>query len=149
MSTTEPTPGTPLPATIRRGGLPMPSRVAWLLIAALIVVLAFSLFSHRESKSERMVAQIIVAVQHNDMAPVANDFDAPARESMTHERVGHLSDLLVPMGALKSVHETTKDPGTRKHTYVAHFERGDWNVIMPMDIDGKAEGFRMERAQAQ
>ena len=140
---------TPAPATIRRAGLPMPPRIAWLLIAALVVVLAVALGTHRESKSERMVARVIVAVQHNDMAPVSSDFDAPARESMTHERVGHLADLLAPMGALKSVHETTNDPGTRRHTYVAHFEKGDWVVVMPMDIDGKAEGFHMERSQPQ
>lgn len=140
------------PATIRRqgGGLPIPRRVAWLLIAALILVIAISLGTRHESRQERLVTRIIAAVQNNDVSPVANDFDAQARESMTHEKVGHLADLLAPMGKLKSVEETTpKDAPARDHTYVAHFEKGDWQVSMPLDIDGKAEGFYMRRMAGQ
>lgn len=138
------------PATIRKpAGLPIPRRVAWLLIAALIVVIAISLGTKHESKQERLVTRIVAAVQNNDMAPVENDFDAQARASMTHEKVGHLADLLAPMGKIKSVEETTpKDAGSRR-TYVVHFEKGDWGVRMPLDIDGKAEGFFMWRMGGQ
>jgi hypothetical protein len=130
----------------RSGALPIPARVTWLIVAALVVVIAFSVFSRHETRQERLVTRVIAAIQHNDMAPVADDFDAQARESMTHEKVGHLADLLEPMGALKSVEETTpKDAPARRHTYVAHFEKGDWEVSMPVDIDGKAEGFFMRR----
>jgi hypothetical protein len=154
MSTTGPAlppqnpPPTPLPGTIRRGdGLPMRRPVAWLIILVLVFVIVFSLTRHRETKQEQLVTRIILSVQHNDMSPVRNDFDTPARDSMTHEKVGHLADLLSPMGKLKSVDETTpKDAGSR-HTYIAHFERGDWEVIMPLDSNGKAEGFYMRRMQ--
>ena len=139
-------PPTPLPATIRRGGgLPLSKRFGWLIIGVLILVIAFSLATHHESRRERLVSRIVLAVQHNDMTAVASDFDATARKSMTHEKVGHLADLLAPMGKLKSVDETTaKDSGSR-HTYVVHFEKGDWEAVMPLDIDGKAEGFFMRR----
>lgn len=139
-------PPTPLPGTIRRGGgLPLSKRLGWLIIGVLILVIAISLATRHESRRERLVSRIVVAVQHNDMTPVATDFDAQARQSMTHEKVGHLADLLAPMGKLKSVDETTpKDAGSR-HTYVVHFEKGDWEAIVPLDIDGKAEGFFMRR----
>ena len=142
------TPPVPVTGTIRRGGgIPIPKRVAWLIIAVLILVIAISVMTRHESKQERLVSRIIVAVQHNDVTPVASDFDAQARESMTHEKVGQLADLLAPMGKLKSVEETTpKDASPRVHEYIAHFEKGDWQVRMPIDIDGKAEGFYMRRA---
>ncbi|MGH7714664.1 MAG: hypothetical protein ACREML_01590, partial [Vulcanimicrobiaceae bacterium] len=136
----------------RRGGsgIPIPKRVAWFIIAVLVVALIISITTHHESKQERLVTRIIAAVQHNDMTPVQGDFDAQARESMTHEKVGHLADLLSPMGKLKSVEETTpKDAPPRDHEYIARFERGDWQVKMPIDIDGKAEGFYMRRAGEQ
>ncbi|MBV8425581.1 MAG: hypothetical protein JO349_10320 [Candidatus Eremiobacteraeota bacterium] len=140
-------PQLPAPATIRRpgGGLPIPKNLAWLLIFALILVIAISLGTHHESRQERLVTRIVTAVQNNDMAPVASDFDAQARESMTREKVGHLSDLLAPMGKIKNVEETTGKNAGALHTYVVHFEKGDWSVEMPLDIDGKAKGFYMRR----
>lgn len=151
MSSSGPTP-TPLTGTIRRGGggLPISKPVAWFIIAVLLVALVINLTTRHESKQERLVTRVISAVQHNDMTPVAGDFDAQARESMTHEKVGHLADLLSNMGTLKSVEETTpKDAAPRDHEYIAHFEKGDWRVKMPVDIDGKAEGFYMSRASQQ
>lgn len=153
MSTTGPTlppppgpPPVPLPGTIRRGdGLPMRKPVAWLIILVLVFVIVFSLTRHRETKQERLVTRIILAVQHNDMTPVQNDFDTPAKDSMTHEKVGHLADLLGPAGKLKSVDETTPKGNGSRHTYVAHFEKGDWQVNMRLDSDGKVEGFYMFR----
>jgi hypothetical protein len=149
VSTGGPTPPLPVSGTIRRGGggIPIPKRAAWFIIAVLLVALVISVTTHRESKQERLVTRIISAIQHNDMAPVASEFDAQARESMTHEKVGHLADLLAPMGALRTVDETTpKDAAPRDHEYLAHFEKGDWQVKMPVDIDGKAEGFYMRRS---
>jgi hypothetical protein len=146
-------PPPPVTGTIRRrsaGAIPIPKRVAWLIIAGLLVVIIASVMGHHESKQERLVTRIIASIQKNDMTPVQSEFDAQARESMTHEKVGHLADLLSPMGKLKSVDETTpKDAPPRVHEYVAHFEKGDWQVKMPIDIDGKAEGFYMRRAGEQ
>ncbi len=148
MSTSGPTPPLPVTGTVRRrGGIPIPKPLAWLIIAVLLVSLVITVTTHHESKQERLVSRIIASIQHNDMAPVASEFDAQARESMTHEKVGHLADLLAPMGALRTVDETTpKDAAPRNHEYIAHFEKGDWQVKMPVDIDGKAEGFYMRRS---
>lgn len=149
MSTGGPTPPIPVTGTVRRGsgGIPIPKPAAWFIIAVLLVAIVISVTTHHASKQERLVTRIITAVQRNDMTPVASEFDAQARESMTHAKVGHLADLLAPMGTLKSVDETTpKDAAPRDHEYLAHFEKGDWQVKMPVDIDGKAEGFYMRRA---
>ncbi|MGA3037912.1 MAG: hypothetical protein ABSE64_10585 [Vulcanimicrobiaceae bacterium] len=152
MSTSGPTPPIPVTGTVRRrsGGIPIPKRVAWFIIAVLFVAIVISVTTRHESRQERLVTRIITAVQRNDMTPVASDFDAQARESMTHAKVGHLADLLAPMGALKNVEETTpKDAAPRDHEYLAHFEKGNWQVKMPVDIDGKAESFYMRRSSGQ
>jgi hypothetical protein len=151
VSTSGPTP-TPLTGTVRRGGggIPISKPAAWFIIAVLLVAIVISVTTRHESKQERLVTRIITAVQHNDMTPVSSEFDAQARESMTHAKVGHLADLLAPMGALKNVEETTpKDAAPRDHEYLAHFEKGNWQVKMPVDIDGKAESFYMRRAGEQ
>ena len=133
-----------------KGYIPIPKRAAWFIIAVVLVAIVIAVTTHHESKQERLVTRIIIAVQHNDMTPVASEFDAQARESMTHAKVGRLADLLAPMGALKSVDETTpKDAAPREHEYLAHFDKGNWHVKMPVDIDGKAESFYMWRATEQ
>jgi hypothetical protein len=140
-------PPTPLAGTIRRGTQRSRRPIAWIVIAVIVFVIVYSATRHRETPREQLVTRVIQAVQHDNMSPVRNDFDTPARDSMTYEKVGHLADLLAPMGKLKSVTETTPKGSGSRHTYIAHFEKGDWEVIMPLDSNGKAEGFYMRRIQ--
>lgn len=122
-------------------------RLAWLILLALVAVSVISLGMHRQNGDENLVARVVEAVQSNDMAPVREYFDSTAQASMTHERVGRLSDLLAPMGKLKSVDEiASKDRAPKM--YVIHFEHGDWQATMPLDASGKATGFAMRRMQS-
>jgi len=121
-------------------------RLAWLMGLVLVLVIAVSWGMHRGSSDENLVARVVEAVQHNDVTPVQEYFDATAQASMTHERVGRLSDLLAPMGKLKSVDQIDSKDRSAKQ-YVVHFERGDWQATMPLDAQGKATGFAMRRMQ--
>ncbi|MBV8355595.1 MAG: hypothetical protein JO101_09760 [Candidatus Eremiobacteraeota bacterium] len=113
----------------------------FILVVLSIVIVARS-FAHRENPSERLVREVTVAVQNNDMTPVAKDFNALTREKLTRASVGRLSDQLAPLGKVKSVVETTpKDAEPRHHTFVVHFEKADWTARMVLDEDGKIAGF--------
>src|SRR5579883_619630 len=124
-----------------------PRGLVFLLGIVLVVAIAFSLRLHGANGDEKLVERVVIAVQRNDVDPVRNDFDAAAQASMTHERVGRLSDLLAPMGKLKSIDETTPKQSASRHVYVVHFEHGDWEATMPLDNHGKATGFAMRRIQ--
>ena len=124
-----------------------PRGLVFLLGIVLVIAIAFSLRLHGANGDERLVERVIIAVQNNDVDPVRKDFDAAAQASITHERVGRLSDLLAAMGKLKSIDEMTPKTGAARHVYVVHFEHGDWEAMMPLDKHGKATGFAMRRMQ--
>jgi hypothetical protein len=131
----------PRQTTIWKRKIPKP--LVGLMFVVLVLVIAFSLLGHRESANERLTGRVLESVQRNDMAPVGKDFNALTRERFTRASVGKNSDLLAPLGKIKSIRETTpKDAPARRHTFVAHFEHGDVNVIMVLDEDGKVSGFR-------
>lgn len=121
----------------------MSRRNTGLLMAFLLLVIVFSFFVHRPSQNEKLVAHVLIAVQHNDMTPVAKDFNAVTREKLTRASVGRYSDMLAPLGALKNVIENTpKDAPGRRHTFLAKFDKGSMDVAMVLDEDGKITGFR-------
>jgi len=116
-----------------------------ILIAAVVIVLVFVLFrtfGPHENKFEKMAGDVTQAIQKNDSAALAKDFDATAREQMTRQRVGAASDALAPLGKLKSVKEDTP-AGTadRVHMFVLTFDHGTAREQFKYDLDGKAEGF--------
>ena len=135
---------TPGPATIPlvRRGIPRP--MVLLIALFLVVVIAFSLCAHRENSYEKLTHRVIEAVQRNDMAPVANDFNALTRAKLTRTSVARFSDQLAPLGKLKSVQENTpKDAAAGRHTFALHFEKGDRTATMVLDQDGKIAAFRV------
>lgn len=115
-----------------------------ILIAAVAIVLVFVLYRSfvHENKFEKMASDVTQAIQKNDSAALAKDFDATAREQMTRQRVGAASDALAPLGKLKSVKEDTP-AGTadRVHMFVLTFDHGTAREQFKYDLDGKAEGF--------
>ena len=128
-------------ATIRRGGGLSP-RVFWVILLVLAIAFAVRACAHHENANERLVRQITVAVQSNDMTPVAKEFNAITREKLTRASVGRLSDQLAPLGKIKSVEETTpKDASPRHHTFTVHFEKADWRSHLVLDEDGKVAAF--------
>lgn len=127
----------------------MPRPLALLIALFLVVVIVFSLCSHRENANEKLVHRVIEAVQRNDMTPVAKDFNALTRAKFTRASVGRFSDQIAPLGSVKRVQETTpKDAPPERHTFVVHFEKGDRNAIIVLDQDGKISGFRMPEPNA-
>ena len=134
-----PVPAGARPPLVRRT---LPTPLVWLIVAVLLVVIAFSFCTHRENPNEKLVRQVTEAVQRNDMSPVAKDFNAIQREQLTRGSVGRLSDQVAPLGKVKGVNETTpKDAAPRHHTFVVHFEKADWNAYMALDEDGKITSF--------
>ncbi|MGH7659707.1 MAG: hypothetical protein ACRENA_02165 [Vulcanimicrobiaceae bacterium] len=122
-------------------------RLFWAIGLLILVAIAISLRSFHVSGNERLVERVVEAVQHNNMTPVRDAFDAAAQRSMTYERVGRLADLLAPMGKLVSIEEIVpKETGGRR-VYVLHFQHGDWRAMMPLDGHGKVTGFAMQRMQ--
>lgn len=122
-------------------------RLASFMAIVIGAVVAIAVATHRGHGEENLVARIVQAVQSNDLQPVRDDFEAAARESITRERVGRLSDMLAPMGKIKSVDEIPARSGEPK-MYVIHFEHGDWQATLPLDAHGKATGFAMRRMQS-
>ena len=123
-------------------------RLFWLIGLLVVAAIAISLRSFNESGNERLVTRVVEAVQHNDMAPVRDAFDAAAQKSMTFERVGRLADLLAPMGKLVSIEEIAPKSDGDRWVYVLHFQHGDWRAVMPLDGHGKVTGFAMQRMQS-
>ena len=120
-----------------------------ILIAAVAIVLAFVLFrtfGPHENKFEKTASDVTMAIQKNDSAALAKDFDATAREQMTRQRVGAAADALAPLGKLKSVKEDTPaDAGERVHEFKLTFEHGTLRERFKYDVDGKAEGFKYDQ----
>lgn len=147
MSVTPSQPPVPAPATIRRAQRAFSLPMVLLVVLVLVVVIVFSLAAHRQNANEKLVGRIVESVQRNDMSPVAKDFNAVTREQLTRGSVGRLSDQIAPLGKVKRVDETTpKDSPAKRHTFVVHFEKGDWNAVMILDSDGKVTGFHLTPA---
>jgi hypothetical protein len=123
-------------------------RLFWAVGLLVLAALAISLRSFSQSGNERLVARVVEAVQHNDIAPVRDAFDAAALKSITHARVGRLADLLAPMGKLISIEEIPPSRNDDHRVYVLHFQHGDWRAMMPLDAHGKVTGFAMQRMQS-
>jgi hypothetical protein len=150
MSVTPSQPPTPAPATIRRPGRAFPLPLALLVVLVLVLVIIFSFAAHRENANEKLVGRIVESVQRNDMSPIAKEFNAVTREQLTRGSVGRLSDQIAPFGKVKRVEETTpKDSPPRRHTFIVHFEKGDWNAIMILDSEGKVTGFHLTPVAAR
>lgn len=118
--------------------------ITWLFLLVLASTVVGWVETHRHSNAESLVARVVEAVQNNDMKPVEDDFNAAARASMTHARIGRFADMLAPMGKLMSVQAMTPKDGDLR-MYVVHFEHGDWQATMPVDAQGKVTGFAMRR----
>jgi hypothetical protein len=135
MTTTQPP--VPAPATIKQPAS-RGSTLIWIFAAVLLVIIVLSFTAHRPNSNEKLVAQVTEAVQRNDMAPVAKDFNAVTRDQLTRASVGRLSDQIAPLGKVKRVDETTpKDGPAKRHTFVVHFDKADWNAVMVLDSEGK------------
>ncbi len=145
------TPSTPQPG---RAGQPSPRqtataarpnvvRIAVVVIALMIVfALGRMLFGHHENTYEKRAGAITTAIQNNDMSPVEKDFNAETRTRFSRLAVAHASDILTPLGKVKTVKETTpSDAPARTHFFDVAGERGSVRERMVLDPDGKVFSF--------
>ena len=112
-----------------------------LFFGAALALVACAGENHYEQLADRVTKAIVV----NDMRPVEPEFNALTRKALENrETVGRLSDDLIALGAFKRTREDTpKDAPQGKHTFVAEFEKGNWDEDMLIDADGKIAAFHV------
>jgi hypothetical protein len=115
----------------------------WPIVAAAGALAAAGCAS--ETPAEKLADRVTRAIVANDMQPVASEFNAIVRPSlMERERVGRLSDQLVPLGKFKRTKENTPAGAPAGvHRFVAEFERGTRIEDLTLDADGKISAFHI------
>jgi hypothetical protein len=116
-----------------------------LLVALLLVAsVLHSLFGHHENAYEHVADEVTVALQHDDVAVVKRFQNAETATHVTAALVGRGADTFAPLGALKSVKETSADADTRVHQFDLTFEKGTVHETIRFDPDGKVVNFRYD-----
>jgi hypothetical protein len=118
----------------------------WPIVAAAGALAAAGCAS--ESPAEKLADRVTRAIVANDMGPVAPEFNAIVRPTlMERERVGRLSDQLVPLGTFTRTQEDTPAGAPAGvHRFVAEFERGTRIEDLKLDADGKISAFQIRPA---
>jgi hypothetical protein len=126
---------------VRTGGLA--------LAIFIVLVLLFKLF-HHENRYESLAADVTRAIAANDMAPVADDFNAQYRPQLADRaKVGALSDFVNELGAFKDVKEDTPAGSAPDyHHFVADFAQGQRSEDLKVDSDGKITSFHVRSITA-
>ncbi len=144
----------PLTRPARGGGPPAKYDVRRIVIGAVVVlfvlVVAYKLLFHHRNKYESTADAITKAIAHNDMHPVLHAFNAVTRPELEDRaRVGHLSDLVVTMGAFKGSKEDTP-PGSPEgyHHFKERFEKGTLDEKFQLDSEGKITKFHIGPSEA-
>ncbi len=111
-------------------------------LAALVLALAACA---GENHYEQLADQVTRAIVANDMRPVEKDFNALARPQLENRaRVGQLSDELNGLGSFKRTRELkVGNEAADVHTLNAEFAKGNWQIQMRIDADGKIAAFRI------
>lgn len=115
----------------------------WPIVAAACALAAAGCESG--TPAENLADRVTRAIVANDMGPVAPEFNALVRPRlMERERVGRLSDQLVPLGKFKRTKEDTPAGSPAGvHRFVAEFERGTRIEDLTLDPDGKIAAFHI------
>ena len=123
--------------------------VRQIVIVAIIVIAVFlivdKLIIHHRNRYESTADAITKAIAHNDMQPVLHAFNAIDRpELQDRARVGHLSDLVVTMGAFKGSKEDTPAGSPEGyHHFIERFDKGTLEEKYQLDADGKITKFHI------
>jgi len=119
-------------------------------VLAVIFVLAiaaaiWTLVHPGANKDEALAERVTVAIMHNDMAPVADDFSPTTRVKLSNRQtVARLSDDLNGLGKLQSLKEDTPAASAAGyHHFQVQFEKATWVEDITYDADGKILGFHV------
>lgn len=96
----------------------------------------------RENDNEKLADQITRAVDANNVGSVSGKFIPAAREKMTREAVGRLSDELTKLGKFQRTYEKTPDTAPAgTHFFDAKFEKETWHERMTLNNKGEIIGW--------
>ena len=108
-----------------------------LLVIGLAIGVACTGCAH-ENETEKLADQITRAVAANNVAPVSAKFAPAAREKMTREAVGRLSDELVQLGKFDRTYEKTPDTAPAgTHVLDAKFDKQTWHERLVLNNKGE------------
>lgn len=113
-----------------------------LFMTGLAIIALMAAGCARENDNEKLADQITRAVKANDVSPVSEKFVPAAREKMTHEAVGRLSDELMPLGKFERTYEKTPDTAPAgTHFFDAKFEKQTWHERLALNNQGDIIGW--------
>ena len=148
LGTATPLATPPSRASIASGAKPvsgMRTRAIAVVALVAIVLIGYKLFHHHRNSYEATADAVTVALANNNMTPVLHKFNAiRLPELQDREKVGHISNFLVPMGAFKGSKEITpanSDAGL--HEFTETFANGTAFEKFELDADGKIVKFHI------
>jgi len=124
------------PASIRQ------RRILIAVLAVIVLLLAYRVvFTHRDNAFEKIAGNVTLALQNDDVAGVQSYQNAETATYVTRARVGRGSDVLLPLGKLKDVKQTSADTDTRRYTFELTFDHGTLTERIKFDPDNKIVSF--------
>ena len=109
-----------------------------------MLVLALAAGCAHASSQQKLASAVTEAVYHNDISPVADDFNALIRPQLTRASVGALSDKMHARGDFQGLDQVQDDSKAQIYGYTAKFSQGSMLVCMKLDGDGKIAAYRAE-----
>ena len=113
------------------------------LSAGLAAILCVLSACSGQNRNEREADRITRAVIANDMSPVAGDFDAHARSTITRVRVAELSDELNAQGAYEGLKEDDTWCRSGYICFDVRFAKRPYYEWMALDANGKVGEWRI------
>jgi hypothetical protein len=122
--------------------------VALIAVAAVVAILIVVIWTKTHpsaNRNEVLALRVTEAIIHNDMSPVAGDFNAATRVKLSNRvTVARLSDDLNQLGKLQRLKEDTPSTSAAGyHHFQAQFEKATWVEDMTYDSEGKILAFHV------
>jgi hypothetical protein len=83
------------------------------------------------------------AVYNDDVNGVTQNFDDTLKTQVTRSEVGILSDQMHRLGDYHGLTFVGSDPNKNEYTYRAGFTKGNMNVVVRLDPDGRFAAYRV------
>ncbi len=83
------------------------------------------------------------AAYNDDISALTQNFDDQLKTQVNRAQVGTLSDQMHELGDYKGLTFVSSDPAKNEFTYRADFTKGNANVVVRLDSDGKASAYHV------